>query len=117
MYVISILNNVFNGVTSRPPIPPVCEGMPRPPQALIDAAIAQGNGYYEVLMDGTLGPKMAEIPAQTYSQREIKLQQANSFLRGYARDFILGAQTPTNAQRNNALDALIAIQVIEEMGD
>jgi len=117
MYIISILNNAFNGVTSRPPIPPVCAGSPRPPQALIDEAIQGGDGYYEVLMDGTLGPRLQEIPAPTYTQRELKLQQASAYLRTYARDFILGAQTPTAAQRNNALDALIAIQVIEGLGE
>lgn len=115
---ISVLNGNYNGFDARGRKPAIVrENGGLPPQALIDAAVAQGNGFYEVLANGTLGPKLASIPAPTLTVREVKIDQAYTFLRTYAQDFILGNQTPTNAQRNNALDALIAITLLEKRND
>lgn len=117
-FYISIRSNKYNGYESRGAVPQIiADNYGNPPKELVDAAFAGGNGFYEVRMDGTLGPKLAAVPDPVLTVREQKLAQAHTLIRGYARDFILGNGTPTNAQRNNALDALVAITILESEAD
>lgn len=117
-YFFSIKNGQYNSSHSRAPVPEaVLLNNGRPSAELLASALVAGDGFYEVLMDGTLEPKLADLPEFTYTAREQKLQQAHAFLKTYARDFIIGNGTPTNAQRNNALDALIVVTVIEHLGE
>lgn len=117
-YFFSIRNGQYNSSHSHAPIPEVIlANGGQPTNSLLTEAITNGDGFYEVLMDGTLGVKLAQLPEFTQTAREQIVQQAYAFLKTYARDFIIGGGTPTNNQLNNALNALIAITVIEHLGE